>query len=197
MGKIFCLIGKSATGKDTIYKKLMEDPELGLRRFVSYTTRPIRDGEKEGEEYHFVDEKTLERLQSEGRVVELRAYGTVHGVWKYFTVCEAGMDLEKDSYAVIGTLESWNAMKDFFGETVMVPLYIEVEDGLRLSRALERERCQAVPEYAEMCRRFLADTEDFSEENLKKAGISRRFQNNRLDKCISEIKLFIQNQTNL
>ena len=57
----------------------------------------------------------------------------------------------------------------------MVPLYIEVDDGLRLSRALERERKQTEPKYAEMCRRFLADCEDFTEEKIAEAGIVRRF----------------------
>ncbi len=194
MGKIFCLMGKSATGKDTIYKRLTEDRELLLRRLVTYTTRPIRDGETEGREYHFVDEETLERLEKAGKVVELRVYDTVQGLWKYFTVCDDNMDLEHHSYAVIGTLEAWNAMRKYFGQDIMVPIYIEVEDGLRLSRALERERQQAEPHYAELCRRFLADQEDFSEENLKKAHITRRFQNTDLAACLSEIKLFIQNQ---
>ena len=80
-------------------------------------------------------------------------------------------------------------MKEYFGDDVMVPLYIEVEDGLRLSRALERERAQTKPQYAELCRRFLADSEDFSEENIAKAGITRRFSNNgELEDCISEVK---------
>ena len=92
---------KSATGKDTIYKRLTEDQELLLRRLVPYTTRPIRDGESEGREYHFVDEETLERLQKAGKVVELRVYDTVQGLWKYFTVCDDNMDLEHHSYAVI------------------------------------------------------------------------------------------------
>lgn len=74
----------------------------------------------------------------------------------------------------------------------MLPVYVEVEDGERLSRALARERQQAEPKYAELCRRFLADTEDFSEEHLKEAGIKMRFQNNELEDCISRIKLFIQ-----
>jgi guanylate kinase len=40
-----------------------------------------------------------------------------------------------------------------------------------------------------MCRRFLADSEDFSEENIAKAGITRRFSNNgELEDCISEVK---------
>ena len=192
MGKIFCLMGKSSSGKDTIYKRLMEDEELGLNRMVPYTTRPIREGEKEGVEYHFVSEEELRLLEEAGRVVELRAYDTVHGVWKYFTVCEENMDLSKSSYAVIGTLESWRAMCGYFGREKMVPVYIEVEDGLRLERALMRERSQAHPGYTELCRRFLADTEDFSEENLEREGITQRFQNVDFEACLSEIKLFIQ-----
>ncbi len=88
------------------------------------------------------------------------------------------IDLEKQDYLGIGTLESYVKLKDYFGEQALVPLYVEVDDGLRLSRALERERGQKEPKYAEMCRRFLADCEDFSEENIAKAGIVRRFSNN-------------------
>ena len=48
MGKIICLMGKSSSGKDTIYKNLMEDKSLGLRKLIPYTTRPMREGEQEG-----------------------------------------------------------------------------------------------------------------------------------------------------
>ena len=51
MGKIFYIMGKSSSGKDSIYRKLEADEELGLERLVIYTTRPVRDGEKEGREY--------------------------------------------------------------------------------------------------------------------------------------------------
>ena len=71
-------------------------------------------------------------------------------------------------------------------------LYIEVEDGERLKRAIRREELQPEPKYAEMCRRFLADEEDFSEENLKRAGIVRRFQNMELESCVNELKNCIQ-----
>ena len=54
MGKIFYVMGKSASGKDTIYKKLHSRmPEL--KTVTMYTTRPIRDGEHNGVEYFFVD----------------------------------------------------------------------------------------------------------------------------------------------
>ena len=195
MGKIVCLMGKSSSGKDTIYKKLMEDPTLGLHHLVPYTTRPMREGEQEGVEYHFVDEDGLARLQREGRVVELRAYDTIYGVWKYFTVWEEQMDLEKESYCLIGTLESWNACCKYFGREHMVPVYIEVEDGLRLTRAIAREQTQEHPRYEELCRRFLADAKDFSEKNLKQAGITERFENKDINSCLEQIKIFIQKET--
>ncbi|MDE7060373.1 MAG: guanylate kinase, partial [Lachnospiraceae bacterium] len=85
------------------------------------------------------------------------------------------------------TLEGYLKLKRYFGRENVVPLYIEVEDGLRLSRALERERGQKNPGYKEMCRRYLADAEDFSEENLCAAGILRKFVNEELDECIREL----------
>ena len=54
MGKIYCLMGKSASGKDSIYKKILEKAPGRFKTIVSYTTRPIRSGETEGVEYHFV-----------------------------------------------------------------------------------------------------------------------------------------------
>ena len=99
MGKIFYIMGKSSSGKDTIYKKLSERmPEL--QRIVPYTTRPIRDGEQEGVEYHFVGEDRLREMQEAGRVIEVRAYNTKCGVWTYFTADDGQIDLEKKDYLV-------------------------------------------------------------------------------------------------
>lgn len=190
MSKIFYFMGKSASGKDTIFKKVKEAlPEL--KTIVIYTTRPIREGEQEGVEYHFVDEAGLQNWQEAGKVIELRAYDTVHGVWKYFTVDDGQFDAE-DNYIAIGTLESYMAMKKYLGEQKLVPIYIEVEDGLRLERAVAREQKQKVPKYEELCRRFLADSVDFSEENLKQAGINRRYHNVEMDVCVDEIVLGIK-----
>ena len=49
MGKIFFISGKSSTGKDTIYKRLLEDKSLGFKKITMYTTRPMRAGESDGE----------------------------------------------------------------------------------------------------------------------------------------------------
>ena len=191
MGKIFYIMGKSSSGKDSIFKEIKKRmPEL--KDIVLYTTRPIREGEQEGVEYHFVDEMVLHTMEEKGCVIEQRAYHTKCGVWKYFTADDGQVDLERDNYLVIGTLESYKAMKDYYGEMKVGPLYVEVEDGMRLGRALEREQKQAEPKYAEMCRRFLADSEDFSEENLKRAGIKKRFANIDFESCVIEMIHFIK-----
>lgn len=191
MGKIYCIMGKSSSGKDTIYKMLMEEPELSLKTIVPYTTRPMRAGETEGVEYYFCDEERLRELEEEGRVIELRAYDTVHGVWKYFTVDDHQMQEKEQDYLLIGTLESYRKLRDYFGKDRVVPIYIEVEDGIRLQRALDRERSQREPGYEELCRRFLADAADFSEEKLKEAGITIRFVNRALKETVQNIKNFM------
>lgn len=192
MGKIFYIMGKSSSGKDTIYKRLLGEQELQLRNIILYTTRPMRQGEMPGREYYFVGEETFQEFQKQGKIIEARTYQTVYGPWIYFTADDGQIELEKRNYLGIGTLESYMEMKNYYGEEKLCPLYIEVEDGERLKRAIRREELQQEPKYAEMCRRFLADTEDFSEENLKRAGITKRFSNIELESCIKELKNCIQ-----
>ena len=192
MGKIYYVMGKSSSGKDTIYKKLLEiHPEF--HTIVPYTTRPIREGEHNGVEYHFVNEKRLNEMQAAGQVIEVRSYDTKCGIWTYFTADDGQIDLEQHDYLVIGTLVSYEAMKRYFGKNALVPIYIEVEDGERLRRALAREKEQNVPKYAEMCRRFLADEEDFSEKNLRKAEITCRFENSSLSHSFQGLKKQLSN----
>lgn len=192
MGNIFYLLGKSSSGKDTIYKRIMEQDDLKLQRIVTYTTRPIRTGEMEGREYYFTDKETLDALTAEQKVIEMRTYHTVLGDWYYFTADDGQVDLEKNSYAVIGTLESYLMVRNYYGKQRVLPIYIEVDDGVRLLRAVNREMKQSPPHYTEVCRRFLADDQDFSEENLKNAGITRRFRNDDLETTLSDVVTFIR-----
>ena len=191
MGKIYYMMGKSSSGKDTIYKEIRKElPEL--KTLTLYTTRPMREGEKNGVEYHFVTDEVLEKYREEGKIIELRTYQTVYGDWKYATIDDGQINLSEMDYLMIGTLESYIKTKAYYGNENLVPLYIEVEDGERLARALNRERSQKTPRYEEMCRRFLADQEDFSEEKIAAAGIKKRFQNIDLEKCVEEIAQYIK-----
>lgn len=194
MGKIYCVMGKSSSGKDSIYHEIMEKGALGLKPIIPYTTRPIRDGEQDGREYHFCTEDTVQRLQDEGRIMELRAYNTVYGVWKYFTVDDERINLSKYNYLYIVTLEGYTKIQEYFGADRVVPIYIEVEDGERLMRAIAREQKQDVPKYEEMCRRFLADSADFCDEKLVEAGVVRRFSNNDFVQTVQEVTAYIADE---
>lgn len=191
MGKIYYIMGKSSSGKDSLFKDITERlPKL--RTVTLYTTRPKREGERDGVEYFFVTEDILEKYTSEGRVIELRTYNTVHGAWKYATIDDGQVNLAEADYLMIGTLEAYDKIRKYYGAEHVTPIYIEVEDGERLSRAVARERQQENPKYAELCRRFLADTQDFSEENLKAAGITKRYYNDDRSRCLEEITEDIQ-----
>lgn len=191
MGKIFYLMGKSASGKDTLYKQLLgQHPEMGT--VVLYTTRPKREGETDGVEYHFTSPDVLEEFEKNGKIIEQRTYQTAFGPWSYATVDDGQICLEQKNYLVIGTLESYEGMRKYFGAEAMVPLYIYVDDGVRLMRALERERAQKKPKYQELCRRFLADEADFSEEKLRAAGIGHGFENENMELCLKAINRAIE-----
>ena len=192
MGKIFYIMGKSSSGKDTIYNRLRTDEALELSNLILYTTRPMREGEKQGREYHFVKEEQFSQLKDAGKVIESRTYETVYGPWSYFTADDGQVADAEKSYLGIGTLESYMQLKNYYGEEKICPIYIEVEDGERLKRAIAREEQQKTPKYEEMCRRFLADARDFSDEKLQEAGIKKRFSNTELENCIKEIKNYIQ-----
>ena len=191
MGKMIYLMGKSASGKNAVYTHLLENKVLNLKKVVPYTTRPIRAGEIEGTEYHFTDEEGYRKLEDAGMVIEARVYHTYYGPWYYFMVDDGSIDLSHSSYLVIGTLESYQKTAGYFGRDKVVPVLLELDDGVRLKRALEREMKEESPGYEELCRRFLADSVDFSQEKIKEAGIDRRFLNNKLEDCLEEIKEYI------
>lgn len=192
MGKIVYLMGKSSTGKDTIFKELLKSGAVALTTIVPYTTRPIRAGEQEGVEYFFTEEADFHELLASGRVIEERSYQTFHGLWRYFTVDDGQIQLDKQSYIMIGTLEAYQKMKAYYGAEKLLPVLIELDDGIRLQRALNRERKQQNPKYEEMCRRFLADSVDFSPEKISEAGITVSFCNDDLQRCLGEIIEYIQ-----
>lgn len=184
---IYYIFGKSASGKDTIYKRLKAcHPDW--KKVTPYTTRPIREGEQEGVEYHFVTDAQMDQFERAGRIIEERRYQTVYGPWRYATVNDGQITMgDHEHYLMIGVLESYVSTRDYFGAEHVFPIYIEVPDEIRLARAEARERKEANPRLQEMRRRFDADNVDFSEANLAAAGIRKRYQNLDLEACIAEI----------
>lgn len=194
MGKLIVLMGKSASGKDTIYQLLREEQSLQLKQLVPYTTRPMRAGEVEGEAYHFVAEEQFQKLLDEGRVIEHRSYHTIHGLWRYFTVKDEQLDLKRHSYLMIGTLEAYESIVQYLGKDRVVPVLVTLDDGARLERALNRERQQDNPKYEEMCRRFLADSQDYAPDKIARAGIVHMFENHCAQETARQISAYIKEQ---
>lgn len=192
--KLIYIMGKSSSGKDTIYHILKE--KLDVNTYVMYTTRPMREEEVEGETYYYISSEEMEKYikgENKEQLIEQRTYQTVYGPWTYATIADQQFQSQKDMI-MLGTLESYLKVKENFKnqeDIKLLPVYIEVPDGVRLKRAIQREERQKEPKYLEMCRRFIADSQDFSEENLKKAEVQKRFENIDLGKCIQEIIKYI------
>ena len=167
MGKIYCVMGKSSSGKDTVYKKLKEQYKE-FRLIVPYTTRPIREGEKDGVEYYFVDPEQFRAMKEDGKVIESRSYNTKCGIWTYFTADDGQIDLSAADYLLIGTLVSYQALREYFGEEAIVPVYLEVEDGLRLGRGNADRRSRNMRRCAAV---FLRTRRTFRKKILSKAGL--------------------------
>ena len=193
MGKIFVVMGKTSSGKDTIYKRVLDNLTLSEgdaapKTVVIYTTRPMRPGETNGVEYFFATEEELENLREQGKVIEERCFHTVHGPWYYFTVNDGQIDLTNHSYLMINTLAGYEMIRAYYNKEDVIPIYIEADPKDRLIRYINRESLQKNPNYKEVCRRFLADEEDFAEEELQRLGIIKRYFNQDLEKCCSEIE---------
>ncbi len=192
MGKIILIMGKSASGKDHIYKGLLKNSSLNLKKVVLYTTRPMRQGEQDGVQYYFTDEKGYEKFRDSRKIIEERTYDTMYGLWRYFTADDGQIDLESGNYLMIGTLDTLVSLKDYFGADNIIHIMITADDGQRLEWALKRERKQEKPKYDEMCRRFLADEEDFSQARLDWAGVENIIANDgTLEDCLKKAEDFI------
>ncbi len=184
---IYYLMGKSASGKDTICRALRK-ARPDWKGLIPYTTRPMRSGEKEGAEYHFVSEGELQRLREAGKILEERSYETEFGIWRYASVDDGRIGrVGGGDYLLIGTLESYRKLRGRFGEGQLFPLYLELPEELRLERARRREEEQEKPSWTEFWRRFSLDERDFSEEKLREAGIVRRYRNLEWEACVNEI----------
>lgn len=197
MGKIFVVMGKTSSGKDTVYKRVLDSLAISEgtaapKTVVIYTTRPMRPGETNGVEYFFATEEELQSLREQGKVIEERCFHTVHGPWYYFTVNDGQIDLENHSYLMINTLAGFEMIRSYYNKEDVIPIYIEADPKDRLIRYINRESLQKNPNYNEVCRRFLADEADFAEEELNRLGITKRYFNQDLDECCNEIEADIR-----
>lgn len=78
--RITGITGNILTGKSTLAKYLTT---LGYKLVLEYTTRPMREGEKDGIDYHFIKEDTFDVMEAAGNFAEILHVETKFGLWKY------------------------------------------------------------------------------------------------------------------
>lgn len=161
--KIAFYIGPSNSGKDTFFKKSLSLYEV--LPIVLLTTRPPRPGEAEGREYYFKTKERMDFLDRNGELIERRDYNTMNGIWSYATGKES-IDLEKYNYLTPNTWAAYKKFLEVYPKECLVPIYFQLDKGIRLQRALDREKESTNSDYAEMCRRFLADEQDFTNDMI-------------------------------
>lgn len=156
MRKIFAVMGKASTGKDTLTKMLSETLELPIA--LSFTTRPMRVGEKQGVEYNFISDDDFWDLHGCDLLAEYTSYEVASGeTWHYGLTKE---ELEKAEYVlVIVNPDGFKQLTEIYGDKVC-SILIDAPADVRIKRYLDRD---AVTEEKaeECCRRFLADQKDF------------------------------------
>lgn len=151
--KIIALFGEAGSGKDYIVKNIMKT-ELGkryLNEIISSTTRPPREGEKDGINYNFIsyDEFTKK---------DFLEYTTFRNWW-YGTPIDS-LDINKINIGVFNIAGIYQLTNSNINNKRVncLPIYIKVNPKIRLIRQLQRENN---PDCDEIIRRYLTDQKDF------------------------------------
>ena len=150
MIKIVALFGMAGSGKDTLQNLLAES--LDVNPIVSATTRPPRDTEIDGEAYYF---KTDDNFFDGGMVEYTQFRGWYYGT-PYSSLDKNKVNIGVFNIAGIKQLKRSKVVE-------VLPIFVACEEKVRLLRQLDREE---YPDCEEICRRFMADKEDFDERKI-------------------------------
>ena len=149
---MICLLGRTCVGKDTILKQLISN--LGYKPVVTYTTRPMRNGEVDGVDYHFIDKSQFRRMKIQGFFAETTSYNVATGdTWYYGTLLK---DLNDDSIIILNP-EGLKTLKQNKDLNIVSFLITAKEETLRERLSKRGDK----PEEAE--RRLKADRKDFAD----------------------------------
>lgn len=160
--KIVIICGKSGSGKSLVLNKLVKN---GYKRIVTNTTRPPREGEKDGVAYNFMTDGQFLELVKNGDMIEYQKYNTEFGVW-YYGSSANNIDINKNDYVIVLTLEGAEAYKNYFGAENCIIFYIDAPKSVREQRA--RERDPKGFRLDEWERRLKTDNADFAFEKVAK-----------------------------
>lgn len=128
MSNTIVLVGHIASGKTCIAKSL---ENKGFRRIVTYTTRPPREGEIDGVDYHFITETDFLHKQRKGFFAEGTGYDTIFGYWRYGSAFEDYQSKDK-------TVIVLNPRGVLNLKTKAFVVHLDLSEDILITRAVER-----------------------------------------------------------
>lgn len=117
------LLGKSASGKDTVVNNLIHN-YYGYEKIITWTTRPMRPGEKQDLTYHFTDDEDFEEKIEEGFFAEWKKYNSVFGTWYYGTAVE-DVTKDTDDKVIILTPNGYEDIKEYINKEDVLSVYLD------------------------------------------------------------------------
>lgn len=179
---ITVLMGKSASGKDTLMQELIN--RFDFKPIVSTTSRPMRDGETNGKEYNFVSKEEFESQIEHGIFSEYRTYEAINDngekeTWYYGSPY---VNPDEDMYITILDVDGANEYIKEYGANNVIVLELECSDNVREQRARQRGSFNE----EEWNRRLESDNKIFDKFNdkykaLKNTAMERTLVNKRVN----------------
>lgn len=147
------LCGYSGSGKDTLQKELIN---RGYEKIITYTTRPMRDGETNDKDYHFISQKKFNKLKEEGFFAETASYNASFGFCSYGSAKEDYEDNNDNKKIIILNPYGLKALQE--QNIPHYSVYLDVDKNLLQKRLKGRGDSKE-----EILRRLEADERDFSD----------------------------------
>lgn len=192
--KIFCVLGYSGVGKDTIVKKASEQLGDKVKVLVSHTTRPMRKGEQEGKTYYYIDNKEFLKMKEYYSFIESRTYNTkvekdgeiVDDVWMYGLSVDEVNSCEYGIFIVDSI--GFKALKKHYGNDVVIPIYISAKENILKERLLARGDLED-----EVNRRLIDDKARFLDFRVKTVYKEIKNEGN-IDEAVKELVNYIKKE---
>lgn len=185
---LICIIGKTCVGKDTFVNNLISfSKEIKMRKSVSYTTRPKRDTEEDGDTHYFIDNTTFNSMRLNSDIV---AYTKI-GEYEYMTTLNELLNsdlciLDPDGYDYLKNSHHGNLFNIY-------PILLEVDYETQLSRFYKRCGKNATDKINDFIIRCNSEANMFEKFDRTDITVVDTSDNNSIDDIYCKIIDIIKN----
>ena len=163
---IFILFGQSGTGKTTVLQDVIKFKKYNLTPIVTYTTRPPREDEVDGKDYHFIDKDTFLDMSVQGKFLETSKYTVSGGEIWYYGSLKSDFTSDGDKIVIVNPEGLRSILRSCRTNNILTTtIYLYCQETVRLKRLEKRG-----DSYSEIKRRMEADKKDFKDSVVRLAN---------------------------